>query len=261
MTSSPFDHRAWPREPDTVVELEPSVRRPRATSDEFYTGFNHLIGFLFPVFYPRPMSDDTSAQLILDAAEDLFSRQGFDATSIRAVTRHAGMNPAAVHYHFGSKHVLLRALLERQIGPLNQQRVVLLDHVMRDNEPGLEGILDAYLRPVLRHADGGAAPLNSLLFGLPADVRSELVDDLFGPIHRRFHSALRQALPHLSAGEVEERFRFAIAVMLHVASGQIRIYPSDAQSLPRRTNESRLQAIVQFLSHGMRAPGAKGPAA
>ena len=40
---------------------------------------------------------------ILDAAEELFAQQGFDATSILAVTRQAGMNPAAVHYHFGSK--------------------------------------------------------------------------------------------------------------------------------------------------------------
>ena len=198
--------------------------------------------------------------LILDSAEELFARQGFDATSVRAVTRHAGMNPAAVHYHFGSKQVLLRALLERRIAPLNQERLVLLEHVLRDGEPSLEDILDAYLRPVLRHAGDATGALNSLLFGLPEEERSELVDDLFGPIHRRFHSALRRALTGLSAGEVEERFRFAIAVMLHVASGQIDIYPGDARPLPRRSGEGRLRAIVDFLAHGMRAPGSGAPA-
>ena len=96
------------------------------------------------------MSDVGSVILILDAAEELFAQQGFDATSIRAVTRHAGMNPAAVHYHFGSKEVLLRALLERRIAPLNEERLLLLDHVLRDGEPDLERLLDAYLRPVLR---------------------------------------------------------------------------------------------------------------
>jgi len=207
------------------------------------------------------MLDNASAQRILDAAEELFSRKGFDATSIRAVTRHAGVNPAAVHYHFGSKHVLLRALLERSVAPLNQERLVLLDHALRaGGVPDLEGILDAYLRPVLRHVDVAAAALTSLLFGLPEDLRSELVDSLFGPTHRRFHAAFRQALPKLSAGEVEERFRFAVAVMLHVASGRIDIYPSDARSLPRRTNEGRLQSIVTFLAHGMRAPGSRRPA-
>ncbi len=205
------------------------------------------------------MSDLGSAVLILDAAEELFAQQGFDATSIRAVTRHAGMNPAAVHYHFGSKEVLLRALLERRITPLNEERSLLLDHVLQGGDLNLERILDAYLRPVLRHAGAAAGALSSLLFGLPEEVRSELVDDLFGPIHGRFHAALRQALPELSAAEVEERFRFAIAVMLHVGSGQIDIVPSDAKSLPRRSREDQLRAIVGFLACGMRAPVASRP--
>ena len=202
-------------------------------------------------------SDSDSAGLILDAAEDLFSRQGFDATSIRAVTRHAGMNPAAVHYHFGSKLILLRALLVRRIEPLNRERLVLLDHVLRDGTAQLEGVLDAYLRPVLRHANTTAAALNSLLFGLPAEPQADLIDELFSSIHQRFHAALRQALPDLTAGEVEERFRFAIAIMLHVASGQIDVYPSDAKPIPRRSSEDRLKAIVGFVAHGMRAPGCR----
>jgi len=205
------------------------------------------------------VSEAGSVVLILDAAEELFAQQGFDATSIRAVTRHAGLNPAAVHYHFGSKEVLLRALLERRITPLNEERLLLLDHVLRDGKPDLERLLDAYLRPVLRHAGAAAGALSTLLFGLPEEVRSELVDDLFGPIHRRFHDAFRKALPELSAAEVEERFRFAIAVMLHVGSGQIDLVPSDAKPLPRRSREDRLRAIVSYLSYAMRAPGDSNP--
>ena len=151
--------------------------------------------------------------------------------------------------------MLLRALLERRISPLNDERLLLLDHVLRDGEPDLERILDAYLRPVLRHAGAPAGALTTLLFELPEEVRSELLDDLFGSIHRRFHAAFRTALPELSAGEVEERFRFAIAIMLHVGSGQIDIVPSDAKPLPRRSREDRLRALVRYLAYGMRAPG------
>ena len=211
------------------------------------------------MLYPGRMPEADSVGLILDAAEELFARQGFDATSIRAVTREVGMNPAAVHYHFGSKAVLVRALLERRIRPLNRERALLLEHVLGDGKavPRLEDILDAYLRPVLRHAGATTGALNAVLFGLPEDVRSELVDDLFGEVHRRFHAALRSVLPGLTAGEVEERFRYVIAVMLHVASGQIEIYPSDARPLPRRSEEGRIRALVDFLAHGMRAPGSR----
>lgn len=207
------------------------------------------------------MPDVDSPGLILDAAEELFSSQGFDATSVRAVTRHAGMNPAAVHYHFGSKQVLVRALLERRIAPLNRERLLLLDHVLRDGEPEIESILDAYLRPVLRRAGAATGRLNSLIYNLPNELRSELLDDLFGLLHRRFHGALRQALPQLSVGEVEERFRYSVAIMAHVASGEIDVYPSDAKSLPRRSHEDRLRSIITFLAHGLRAPGARAASA
>lgn len=235
------------------------MSRKGRSSVQPFPAVNQVIEILRRLLYPGRVPDADSPGLILDAAEELFARQGFDATSIRAVTRHAGMNPAAVHYHFGSKQVLLRALLERQIAPLNQERRLLLDHVLSDGEPDLERILDAYLRPVLQHASAATGALNSLLFGLPEDVRCKLVDDLFGSIHHRFHAALRQVLPDLSVGEVEERFRFAIAVMLHVASGQIDLYPSDAMSLPRRSKEDRLRSIVAFLACGMRAPGSCTP--
>ena len=55
---------------------------------------------------------------ILDAAEDLFARQGFAATSLREVAEVVGANPAMVHYYFGSKEALLRQVVERITEPL-----------------------------------------------------------------------------------------------------------------------------------------------
>ncbi|HEX6529126.1 MAG TPA: TetR family transcriptional regulator, partial [Burkholderiales bacterium] len=38
---------------------------------------------------------------ILDAAEELFMQHGFEGTSMRHLTSRAGVNLAAVNYHFG----------------------------------------------------------------------------------------------------------------------------------------------------------------
>src|SRR5260370_979036 len=57
-------------------------------------------------------SENTAARII-DAAERLFIRDGIDATSLRAVTREAGVNVAAIHYYFGSRDELLRARAAR----------------------------------------------------------------------------------------------------------------------------------------------------
>lgn len=51
-------------------------------------------------------------------AERLLLESGYEAVSVRAVCAAAGVNPAAVHYHFGSKVGLISALLEARLGPL-----------------------------------------------------------------------------------------------------------------------------------------------
>src|SRR6478735_7759320 len=50
-------------------------------------------------------------ELLLAAGLRLFSEQGIDAVSIRAVNREAGLGPASIHYHFGTKDALIEAVL------------------------------------------------------------------------------------------------------------------------------------------------------
>lgn len=55
---------------------------------------------------------------ILATAEQLFTDQGYAATSIRNIADGAGVNPALVHYYFGNKHALLQAVLEHTLQPM-----------------------------------------------------------------------------------------------------------------------------------------------
>jgi TetR/AcrR family transcriptional regulator len=68
----------------------------------------------------RPAGTDTAdiRAAILDAAETLFARKGYAATSVRQIAEAVDVNPAMVHYYFGSKHALLRQVLERTLEPL-----------------------------------------------------------------------------------------------------------------------------------------------
>ncbi len=56
--------------------------------------------------------DVAGRELLVSAALKLFAAYGIDAVSIRAVNREAGLGPASVHYHFGTKEALLEAVLE-----------------------------------------------------------------------------------------------------------------------------------------------------
>jgi len=60
---------------------------------------------------PRPSQDQDQA--LLAAAAALYPALGCAGLSVRRVAEAAGVNPAMVHYHFGSKDAFLRALLQQ----------------------------------------------------------------------------------------------------------------------------------------------------
>lgn len=55
---------------------------------------------------------------LLRAALELFSQDDFRAVSVRRIAERARVNPALVHYHFGDKRGLYRAMLEQTLGPV-----------------------------------------------------------------------------------------------------------------------------------------------
>lgn len=57
---------------------------------------------------------------ILDVAEKLFSKNGFDAVSVRDLAKEAGINIAMVSYYFGSKENLYLAVIERKVITIRQ---------------------------------------------------------------------------------------------------------------------------------------------
>ena len=102
------------------------------------------------------MAIDTKDR-ILDTAERLFADKGYPATSLRDITNEAGVNLAAVNYHFGSKEALLSAVLDRRIGPVNEKRLELLDaaEAQAGNQPlALETVLPRVPRAALPKAAG-----------------------------------------------------------------------------------------------------------
>jgi AcrR family transcriptional regulator len=80
------------------------------------------------------MSDAPSA--LLDAAETLFARQGFASTTIKAIGKEAGVNPALLYYYFPDKARLYHAVLERRIGAFSRHAAAELPADL----PPLEGI-------------------------------------------------------------------------------------------------------------------------
>jgi len=200
---------------------------------------------------PSPNPDlphsDTKARL-LDAAERLFAQAGIAATSMRAVTAEAGANVAAVHYHFGSKGELLRAVFERRIAPVNEERLKRLDELEAAGQgPSVDALVEALVRPGLEFASRhpGLSELVGLLQAEPADEVGALFEEVFAETIERFTAALARALPELDEETLHARYGFAIGAMIAVIAHR-GPFATDPQLV--------IPDLVRFLSAGMKAP-------
>lgn len=214
------------------------------------------------------MAKDTKERL-LDAAEEVFADAGFDAASLRAITGGARANLAAVHYHFGSKAALFRAVYERRIAPINARRLEQLDAIEAAagaQGPPLEAVVRAFVQPacsIVRSGDDSGARflrLSGRMFSEPGE-HWQGVAELFAEVKQRFLAAFRRGLPHLDEREVLWRMHFLLGAMCHtLAAGPLLTFFS-AGACDGEDLTAAVEQLVPFLAAGLRAPAVGAAAA
>lgn len=199
---------------------------------------------------------DTKERL-LNAAEKSFADNGYAATSLRSIIADAGVNLAAVHYHFGSKEELLKAVVMRRVEPANRRRLALLDECEKragGGPPELEGVLNAFIAPTFEVARQPGGPQFVRLMGrlyAETDMLPRIVVSGFRPMLMRFHDALRRALPELPPDELLRRLFFGGGALAHTLRafghpGFLFLKPEDIQGTHG--------PLIQFIAAGLRAP-------
>ena len=138
----------------------------------------------------------TTRERIFDAARELFAEKGYAGTPVRDIATAAGVDPALVIRHFGSKEQLFletmhldelpqplteepletlgERFLEFMLDPDGQVRGVFLALVRASDTQGIE----SHLRE--RHEHWFVEPLRSRLSGPDADLRARLAASLVG---------------------------------------------------------------------------------
>ena len=92
-------------------------------------------------------AEENTAQRIVTAATELFASKGFDGTSTKEICEAAGVNIAAIHYHFGSKDELYKYIIESFGGYRLQsvQRILAMPENKEELKIRLEMFLDEWL--------------------------------------------------------------------------------------------------------------------
>jgi TetR/AcrR family transcriptional regulator len=83
---------------------------------------------------------------LLDAAEAVFAEQGFGGATTAAIALRAGLPKANLHYYFGTKEAIYRAVLDRILALW----LSAFDPLQEGQDPAR--VLEAYIRAKMRHS-------------------------------------------------------------------------------------------------------------
>ena len=201
------------------------------------------------------MKDPVSTKdRILGAAEMLFAQRGFDGASLRQLTTAAGVNLAAVNYHFGSKEKLIERVFRRRLDALNTRRMAALAMLEGQTNTTLEDVLAAYIRPALElsHDAGGALFMRVLAraFAEHDDRLRQFLSENYGHVMRQFTAEFARLLPQLGKPELYWRIDLVTGALTHAMSGFGMIQrPKDVSEHAHR--EQTTQHLIRFAVAGL----------
>lgn len=202
-------------------------------------------------------SSISTKERILAAAEALFAQRGFDGASLRQLTASAGVNLAAVNYHFGSKEKLVEQVFKRRLDALNQHRLAELAKVAGQPNTTLDDVLAAYIRPALElsHEGNGSLFMRVLAraFAEHDDTLRQFLSDNYGHVMRQFTAEFARLLPHLEKAELYWRIDLVTGALTHAMSGFGMIQRKDNVS-EQQHREQTAAHLIRFAAAGLSHP-------
>jgi AcrR family transcriptional regulator len=210
----------------------------------------------------EPPGSDTRERL-LNAAERLFAERGFNGVSTRMITEDAGANSAAMHYHFGSKAALIRAVFERRLGPINEHRERLMAEALEDTPPDPAKVLAAFIGPTLALGKSeGERHFKVLAAQASMDPSPEVrnaVFDFYDSVGRSFVDALTAACPGLSREDLFWKLACIYGAMLYVRADNGRLQRLLGEGLSFANPDEAMAHIIPFLTAGLLNPTPSSP--
>ena len=211
--------------------------------------------------------NNDTRERILDAAEHLFMAHGYEGTSLRQITGEAGVNLAAVNYHFGSKESLMQEVFRRRLDWLNDERMRVLDELERTAEGKAlkpSQIVDGFFGTLLRMAEdeqrGGMVFLRLLGRTLtdPSEFIRTFLAHEYAAVVDRYKEALFKALPDVPKAEIVWRFHFMLGATSYAIAGTDALRLVTDWQIEAEDSTDRLDRLLprlmSFLLGGLRAP-------
>lgn len=202
----------------------------------------------------------TTATVLLDTAERLFAQKGIETVSLRQIVIASGHgNQSGAHYHFGSREVLIRKLLERRMFVVDAVRHQVLDRLVSEGRDGdlsvIIGSTVHLLETVVRDYAWGANYVRitaQALFNSHMNLFAGIDAAAVSGLHRTSRMA-RKLLPHLPLHTFDERMRL---VRFNAVSEFSRWFHTHhaLNSETQTSFDSMVANVAAYVTAGLAAP-------
>jgi AcrR family transcriptional regulator len=202
---------------------------------------------------PKPSPPKETRDLILNAAGPIFARRGFHATSVREITRAAGVNLAAINYHFGDKQELYVQTLM-----CAHHAAVKMVETTETGKPK-EKLRD-FIRRFLGHLLDPSRPdwhgqLIAREMAQPSAALDRLVEESIRPIGERIQAIVREIMDKNTHPTRVRRACFSVIgqclYYVHCREMIVRIFPTE-RGVPHDI-DALAEHIFQFSRAGIAA--------
>ncbi|MEC6795687.1 TetR/AcrR family transcriptional regulator [Photobacterium sp. S4TG1] len=203
----------------------------------------------------------TTKNRILNAAELLFAARGFKATSLRAITTAAGVNLAAVNYHYGDKKGLIRAVLSRYLEQFMPALKMELVALHQRDEFSMEEVFLCAKQPLLTlnsSQTNGTTIFMSLLGRGYTDVQGHLrwfITTHYDDVIQLFIRAVRRAHPCLDPETLFWRLHFTLGAAVFTMASSTALCEIAVNDFSSHTQiDDLINRLVPYLAAGVAAP-------
>lgn len=157
------------------------------------------------------MATPETVRQILNAAGEVFAEKGFKQTTVREICKKAGVNLAAINYHFGDKERLYIEAVKDARNVLEADAPLPDDAEMADPEDALRLFIQTLARRMLnRDVASWRHGLLVLEFMNPSRACEEIMQESIVPFMNRLHAIIRRLMPTDVPSHVIRQLGFSI---------------------------------------------------
>jgi AcrR family transcriptional regulator len=200
-----------------------------------------------------------SLEQILDAAEELFSKNGLNGVTLRDVAQSIGVHTTLLNYYFEDKRSLFEAVFARRAGVTSGRRMAALERYEAEagDHPSIEGALHAFLDTDLDlYIEGGEPWMHYAAFCARVSNThegAELMDVHFDPVVLKLVGILKRALPDSSDEDIFWGYHFVTGALMNTLARTGRIDRLSGGLCRSDDFPAVRQRIARFMAAGFLA--------